>query len=199
MTRKSDSDEPTEYDTTEEGIIESILDRAMNGYTAPSRIQVTARIEWAGIEQRSNGGVRTTTLTNLDLTGVRDALNQARAAREQAEQATPYRSYDAKGWHAQIRALAESGHRGDDAVDRAGLNVSERTLLAWLSESRAPSKANQDRIAQAYDNLRNREVNAARDVHRGTQHEVAEKLNAAIQQRYGAEVRFRDIQRFTLE
>lgn len=202
MPRKSTTSDPTEYDSTEEGIIESVLDRAMNEYTrgggAPSRIRVTARIEWGGVEQTSNGGVRSTTLDGLDLSGVQAQLQQSREAREQAEQTRPYTSYDAKGWQAQISELTRNSH-GDDAADRAGLTVSRRTLVGWLSGDQEPSKANQQRISEAYDHLRNREVHAAQDTHKNTQHEVAKMLNQAIRQRYGADVRIRDVQDLTFE
>lgn len=60
-----------------------------------------------------------------------------------------YTTYTAKGWHAQISKLTEQ-QRGYDAMARAGLDVTPRTLLGWLSESQAPSAANRTRIQTAY-------------------------------------------------
>lgn len=58
-------------------------------------------------------------------------------------------SYTAKGWHAQISRLTAT-QAGYKAADRAGLNVTERTLKDWLAERREPSPANQALIARAY-------------------------------------------------
>lgn len=67
------------------------------------------------------------------------------------------RSYTATGWHAQIAKLTES-QRGYDAMAAAGIDVTPRTLLSWLSqgggrEDFAPSAANRSRIQKAYDAL----------------------------------------------
>jgi hypothetical protein len=55
----------------------------------------------------------------------------------------------AKGWHAQLRALTAS-LPGYEALARAGLSVTPRTLLAWLSDARDPSAANRRIISNAY-------------------------------------------------
>lgn len=65
------------------------------------------------------------------------------------------RSYDAKGWHAQVTKLTES-QRGYDAMARAGIDVTPATLLTWLSRDGrdtdfAPSAGNRAKIRQAYD------------------------------------------------
>lgn len=59
------------------------------------------------------------------------------------------KSYTAKGWHAQISKLTSSP-RGYLAAEKAGLSVNHRTLVDWLAERRAPSRANQEKIARAY-------------------------------------------------
>ena len=58
-------------------------------------------------------------------------------------------SYDARGWHAQLRALTDT-RAGREAADRAGLAPTARTLLGWLAETTTPNKANREKIAQAY-------------------------------------------------
>lgn len=63
-------------------------------------------------------------------------------------------SYSARGWHAQLVALTGT-QRGMGFLDAAGINVTQRTLLSWLSSTgekgdRAPSKANQQMIREAY-------------------------------------------------
>lgn len=65
------------------------------------------------------------------------------------------KSYTATGWHAQVTKLTES-QRGYDAMARAGIDVTPRTLMAWLSqgggrEDFAPSAENRSKIRQAYD------------------------------------------------
>jgi len=47
---------------------------------------------------------------------------------------------------------------GYEAMDRAGIHVSPRTLMAWLAEERTPNKANRSRLDDA--DLRRRNVAA---------------------------------------
>jgi hypothetical protein len=63
------------------------------------------------------------------------------------------KSYTAKGWSAQLRELTSTAP-GRAAADQAGLSVTARTLLAWLSEERTPTKANRAKIADAYQSMR---------------------------------------------
>lgn len=56
----------------------------------------------------------------------------------------------AKGWHAQLRYLTRS-QVGRDAMTRV---YSPRTLVAWLAEDRAPTRANQAAIQRAYNTRR---------------------------------------------
>ncbi len=59
-------------------------------------------------------------------------------------------SYRAKGWHAQISQLTAT-QVGINAAAAAGITVSRRTLLDWLSEKTEPSPANRRKIAEAYE------------------------------------------------
>lgn len=61
-------------------------------------------------------------------------------------------SYSAKGWHAQISRLT-STKAGYEAADAVGLDVTERTLKAWLAESVEPNAKNQALIHQAYERV----------------------------------------------
>lgn len=63
-----------------------------------------------------------------------------------------YRSYTAKGWHAQLSKLTASP-RGYTAAADVGLSATGRTLRAWLAERQAPSPANQRLIADAYQKM----------------------------------------------
>lgn len=58
-------------------------------------------------------------------------------------------SYRATGWHAQLRALYDSS-RGSAAADAVGFNPNPTTVVRWLAEQRAPSKAYQAQISAAY-------------------------------------------------
>lgn len=159
---------------------------------------VTAQVEWAGSTQRSNDGMRTVRLDGVDLARIGNSLRESRQARQRAAEAQPARSYRAKGWHAQISALTRS-KRGSELADRAGLDVTPRTLRAWLSEDRPPSKRNRDLIAQAYDGLGTYNVERAATQGRESTHRTAQAITDAIQDRYGATVRFRDIRGFRFE
>ena len=86
-----------------------------------------------------------------------EALIDAWAA---ASGGRPLKSYDAKGWHAQISKLT-SQPRGYAAAERAGLDVTPRTLRGWLSEATEPNAANRSKIAKAYDIMAGRTWNAA--------------------------------------
>lgn len=65
----------------------------------------------------------------------------------------PRESYTAAGWHAQVRQLTGT-ERGYQAMSEAGVHATRRTLTAWLSEERAPSKANREAISRAYEAMR---------------------------------------------
>jgi transcriptional regulator with XRE-family HTH domain len=200
MSGKSTTGNPTEYDVRDESELGSALDRAWQDYSGggPSKMRVRAQVEWSGVTDRANGGVRTTKLDGLNLGPVKAAVDKAREAAKQAADAKPLASYRAKGWSPQLYALLGNA-RGSAAADRAGLNVTPRTLAAWLSGDREPNKANQAKIAEAYGHARQWPVETAQERARAANHEAAEALNAAIRERYGAEVRLRDISRIDLE
>ncbi|MET9208249.1 transcriptional regulator [Streptomyces bacillaris] len=63
-----------------------------------------------------------------------------------------------RGFFARIRYLTKSD-AGYEAMDRAGVHVTPRTLMAWLAEERMPrSKAMLARLDAAYWDLRRRNV-----------------------------------------
>ncbi len=200
---KADTGPPTEYIDVDEAMLEAAIDDAWAEYEAaagaegeaagePTGMRVSAQIEWAGVLDRAHDGHRTTTLDGLDLTQVKGALDQARQASQRAGEARPATSYRAKGWEAQLRALTAS-KRGSTAADRADLNPTARTLRGWLSGDATPSKANQQKIDQAYGALRNWRVDTANAKATAARHNLAEETSAALRQRYGAEIRLRNI------
>ncbi len=161
----------------------------------PTTMRVTAQVEWAGVLDRTRGGVRTVNLDGLDLTAVLDALTAARKAT--SAESTAGSSLTAKGWHAQLGELLKNP-RGMPASERAQLAPSARTVLAWLAGDRAPSKANQGRIDTAYRDVRNQLVREGRQRAGQARHELADALNRSLTDRYGSEIRLRDISYLSL-
>lgn len=62
-----------------------------------------------------------------------------------------------RGLEARLKYLTNSP-AGYQAMERAGISVTPRTLIAWLSGDRDPSKANRGLIDAAYGDLRRRNV-----------------------------------------
>lgn len=65
-----------------------------------------------------------------------------------------------RGLAARLRYLTKSS-AGYDAMNTAGINVTPRTLMAWLAEERTPNPANLARIDAAYTDLHNRNMAAS--------------------------------------
>jgi hypothetical protein len=198
VVKTRDTGEGDPYSEAEEAALCDAFELAMGdeydeeGRAAPTRIQVTAEIEWAGTIDHLHEGVRTTRLDGLDLAPVIDAAQQLRAA--EGRDRGPLRSYRAKGWQAQLRQLGRV-KRGPAAMAAAGLSPSRETMRRWQAGTQAPSKANREKIAAAYDELRN----PARGSVRQARHEVAERFTAALRSRYGVNVRLRNIRHFRFE
>jgi hypothetical protein len=190
MPRRRSTGEGTEYEPQEEAELAEAIEQAFDDYGPglPENLHVKAQIEWAGeIDANRRGGVRQTNLEDLNLAEVR---RLAEKARQEAQQ-PPLRSYKAKGWRAQLRKL-ESVRRGEQAKARADLAPSPATLRRWERGQQTPSKANQAKIAAAYNELRN----PGRAAAEATRHQMAEALTAAVKERYGTTVRFRNIERW---
>lgn len=62
-----------------------------------------------------------------------------------------------RGLEARLKYLTNSP-RGYAAMERAGIDVKPRTLIAWLSGDREPNKANLGKIERAYQNLRRQNI-----------------------------------------
>ena len=62
-----------------------------------------------------------------------------------------------RGLAARLRYLTASA-AGYAAMERAGISVTQRTLLAWLAEERTPNRRNRGRIDAAYWDLRRRNM-----------------------------------------
>src|ERR1051325_12168719 len=68
-------------------------------------------------------------------------------------QVTPHRlsSYTAKHWHAQLSQLTAT-HRGQQALEDAGLHVTTKTLINWLSDTEYNTRRGyQDLIHTAHE------------------------------------------------
>lgn len=62
-------------------------------------------------------------------------------------------SYNAKHWHAQLSQLTGT-HRGYQALEEAGLDVTAKTLLNWLSDPEyTVRRSYRDVIHTAYENV----------------------------------------------
>ncbi|MEU8669451.1 transcriptional regulator [Streptomyces anulatus] len=93
-----------------------------------------------------------------------------------------------RGLAARLNYLTKSD-AGYEAMDRAGVHVSPRTLMAWLAEERTPNKANLARLDAAYWDLRRR--NVATDLKhrlnnngRGTRVEINPVNQTGVDDRY---------------
>lgn len=189
------------YSDTDVAALSAVLVGAFAEYgggAAPTSIGVRSRLEWAGVEQQSNGGVRSTTLGRVDLAPVQELLDAARRATAKAANTVPATSYRAKGYRAQLSALV-STPRGSALSDRVGLNASTRTVRNWLSETTTPSKANRAKIAEAYAGLSTSSMETAGKSAVAAQRAVADALTRSLSRKYGATIRLRDIERLTLE
>lgn len=212
MAKKSTTGDPTPYTDADEAAIEAEIDQAWQQYEAmaeaeeaegemPSNMRVSAQIEWAGVLDRARDGHRTTRLDGLDqalMKEVKKALDRARQASQRTEQARPATSYRAKGWQAQLRQLNRV-QRGAIAAQRAGLSPSQRTIREWTTGRRTPNKQNRELIAKAYDELRNWRVNTTRAAATAANKDVADRLTDVLRERYGAEIRLRNITSMYLE
>ncbi|WP_127469609.1 transcriptional regulator [Streptomyces sp. B27] len=93
-----------------------------------------------------------------------------------------------RGLAARLNYLTKSD-AGYEAMDRAGIHVSPRTLMAWLAEDRTPNRANLARLDAAYWDLRRRNVAADLKARlnnggRGTRVEINPVNQAGVEQKY---------------
>ncbi|MFJ6015161.1 transcriptional regulator [Streptomyces sp. NPDC092952] len=102
-----------------------------------------------------------------------------------------------RGLAARLNYLTRSD-AGYEAMDRAGIHISPRTLMAWLAEERTPNKANLARLDAAYWDLRRR--NLATDLKhrlnnagRGTRVEINPVDQSGVEQKYQRDLSSRSI------
>ncbi|MFB6817583.1 transcriptional regulator [Streptomyces sp. NPDC056347] len=93
-----------------------------------------------------------------------------------------------RGMAARLRYLT-AADAGYEAMDRAGIHVSPRTLIAWLAQERIPNKANLARLDAAYWDLRRRNVAAdlkhrLRNGGRGTRVEINPVNQNRVERKY---------------
>lgn len=191
------------YSLHDESVIASTLGQAFQSFDGDLdqavSVKVTAHIEWAGVTSTGKtGGVRRTKLDGLHLGAVKAASDAAQRAASALDKAKPAKSYTAKSWSAQLRKLGKHGG-GRGALNGAGFSVTKRTERAWELGTRTPSKANQAKIREAYDALRNAKVTKAQSDVQAAQHNLASELSKALEARYGSEIRLREITEFNIE
>ncbi|CAM5554595.1 transcriptional regulator [Streptomyces badius] len=102
-----------------------------------------------------------------------------------------------RGLAARLNYLTKSD-AGYEAMDRAGVHVSPRTLMAWLAEERTPNKANLARLDAAYWDLRRRNVAADLKARlnnngRGTRVEINPVNQRGVEQKYRRDLAPRSI------
>ncbi|CAM5551462.1 hypothetical protein SBADM41S_07754 [Streptomyces badius] len=102
-----------------------------------------------------------------------------------------------RGLAARLNYLTKSD-AGYEAMDRAGVHVSPRTLMAWLAEERTPNKANLARLDAAYWDLRRRNVAADLKARlnnngRGTLVEINPVNQRGVEQKYRRDLAPRSI------
>lgn len=102
-----------------------------------------------------------------------------------------------RGLAARLRYLTTTD-AGYEAMDRAGIHVSPRTLIAWLAEERTPNRANRTRLDAAYWDLRRR--NVATDLKhrlnnngRGTRVEINPVDQSEVERKYRRDLAGRSI------
>ncbi|MFD9502462.1 transcriptional regulator [Streptomyces sp. NPDC060035] len=102
-----------------------------------------------------------------------------------------------RGLAARLRYLTKTDARYE-AMDRGGIHVASRTLIAWLAEERTPNKANRTRLDAAYWDLRRR--NVATDVKhrlnnngRGTRVEINPVDQTGVERKHQRDVASRSI------
>jgi hypothetical protein len=207
MARKRDTGDGEPYSAADEAELEAWLERAFEADErwadvtdiGSAGMDVTAVIEWAGTIDATTRlgpeGMRRTHLDGLDLTGVKAAVDRSRAA----GQAEYGRSYDAKGWHAMLAQLTGTA-RGRAAAQAAGLNPSRGTLLRWLSGTQEPNRRNREAIERAYGSARGHAAENQRSrTMRSNRREVSDTLTGALKDRYGQNVRLRDIRSMRIQ
>ncbi|KAK1184423.1 transcriptional regulator [Streptomyces sp. NBS 14/10] len=102
-----------------------------------------------------------------------------------------------RGLAARLRYLTASD-AGYEAMDRAGIHVRPRTLIAWLAGEQNPSKANLTRLDAAYWDLRRRNVAAdlkrrLNNRGRGTRIEIDPVDQSHVQHRHQRDLQTRNI------
>lgn len=102
-----------------------------------------------------------------------------------------------RGLSARLNYLTKS-QRGMDAMDAAGIDVSQRTLTRWLADEQSPSKANLARIEAAYQSLhRERVADRLREQlgngGRGTRIEIHPVDQARVDEGYRRDIASREI------
>jgi hypothetical protein len=102
-----------------------------------------------------------------------------------------------RGLAARLNYLTKSD-AGYEAMDRAGVHVSPRTLMAWLAEERTPNRANLARLDAAYWDLRRRNVAAdlkhrLNNGGRGTRVEINPVNQTGVDDRYRRDLSSRSV------
>jgi hypothetical protein len=197
MARKRDTSDGEDYSDSDEAAVADALGDALGAdfeedEDLTGTIDVEAQIEWAGtIDENGRDGVRRTRLDDVPLGEIRQAAGELDKAKRTGP-SEPFKSYRAKGWRAQLRQML-STKRGQEAAREAGLN--RDTIRRWQGGKQGPSAASRAKISGTYGQLRDPRSTAVTKA----QHGLSDALTGALRQRYGVNVRLRDIRHLRIE
>ncbi|MFE5809445.1 hypothetical protein [Streptomyces sp. NPDC056491] len=204
MAKKRDTGEGQEYaDAEAEAVAQAVADAydawGADNEAEPTRADVRAKVEWAGHVMPANDGKRRTRveLSPEKMKKVRKIVEKVKKATAKKEAAKPSARYKAKSPRARWNELAKSP-RGRAAAKSVGLSPSAKTAKRWASGG-APSKAYAAKISEAYDALRNWNVREAGEASAAASKEAADAMTEAMKDRYGVNIRFRDIDHMDFE
>lgn len=178
----------TEYPDNEAAALEARVAEAMEDLDDDQdsgSMTVTADVEWAG---SYNPQVhRTTTLTGLDLTGVREAVANHRSANADAAR-LGRASAPTLGVADAVRQVF-----GSNRAAATALGVTIRTVQRWVKGDSRPKPGHAARLTAAVQQQHTDRVADAKAAAGRSRRAVADAVSAAISDRYGAEVRLFNI------
>jgi len=152
----------------------------------PTEAHFVAEVEWAGtFNPQAHRALRA---DQLDLTDVIAAVAATRSLVRGVAQRL--RSYDEVTLRGRIHRL-ERTQVGRDHLAAEG--ITRRLIRDWESGRNRPSQAKREAVDRAFEAAATRYVTRERTRFEGAAHRVAEALSAALRDRYGAEIRVRNI------
>lgn len=148
-----------------------------------SGMEITGEVEWAG--EKNPNPHRTLKAGQLSEERMAELAKALRGGTEGR-----LKTYRATTWQGQLSAL-QGTKAGRQALSEH-LGAQPRTQARWAAGERQPSRANREAIAAAYEARATDPTAVARSGDRSA-HRVAEAINGALSERFGAEIRITKI------